>query len=325
LQTAIIELYSCVVFSITGNNLAGKLLNLNQNSINNSMKSWLENKIFYPNQTLNIRGRLLHLREPKIMGILNVTPDSFYDGGRYDSETAILQQTEKMMKYGATFVDVGGYSSRPGAEDVPMIEEIRRISIAIKSIVKNFPEAFISIDTFRSQVANIAVQEGASLINDISAGDQDSAMLDMVASLQVPYVVMHMRGTPKTMHKLVDYENLMKDVTDFFHQKIYQSTSVGIKDIIIDPGFGFAKTAEQSFTILNSLDYLKILNKPILVGLSRKSMIWKTLATTPELALNGTSCLNTIALLKGASILRVHDVQEASEVCRLFSSTTAAS
>jgi dihydropteroate synthase len=319
---AIIELYSCVVFSIKGNNLAGKLLNLNQNSITYSMKSWLENKIFYQNQTLNIRGRLLHLKEPKIMGIINVTPDSFYDGGRYDSETTILQQTEQMMKHGATFIDVGGYSSRPGAEDIPTNEEIRRISIAIKSIVKTFPEAFLSIDTFRSQVAKVAIQEGAVMINDVSGGEQDPAMLDLVASLQVPYVVMHMRGNPKTMSQLTNYENLMKDVTDFFHHKIHQLTLLGIKDIIID--FGFAKTIEQNFTILNSLDYLKILNKPLLVGLSRKSMIWKTLSTTPDNALNGTSCLNTIALLKGASILRVHDVQQASEVCRLFSSTTTA-
>ena len=288
------------------------------------MKSWLENKIFYPNQTLNIRGRLLHLKEPRIMGILNVTPDSFYDGGRYDSETTILEQTEKMMKHGATFIDVGGYSSRPGAEDIPTSEEVRRISIAIKSIVKNFPDALISIDTFRSQVANIAVQEGAAIINDISGGEQDPAMLGIVASLQVPYVVMHMRGDPKTMNQLTNYENLTKDVTDFFHRKIYQLNTLGIKDVIIDPGFGFAKTIEQNFSLLNSLDYLKILNKPVLVGLSRKSMIWKTLSTTPEYALNGTGSLNTIALMKGASILRVHDVKEAAEVCRLFSSTTAA-
>ena len=258
------------------------------------------------------------------MGILNVTPDSFYDGGRYDSETTILEQTEKMMKHGATFIDVGGYSSRPGAEDIPMSEEIRRISIAIKSIAKNFPEAFISIDTFRSQVAKAAVQEGAAMINDISGGEQDPAMLDIVSSLQVPYVVMHMRGDPKTMNRLTQYDNLTKDVTDFLHAKIYQLNSLGIKDIIIDPGFGFAKTIEQNFYLLNSLDYLKILNKPLLVGLSRKSMIWKTLSTTPEYALNGTSCLHTLALMKGASILRVHDVQEASEVCRLFSSTTGA-
>jgi dihydropteroate synthase len=258
------------------------------------------------------------------MGILNVTPDSFYDGGRYDSEATILAQAAKMMKDGATFIDVGGYSSRPGAEEVPMSEEIRRISIAVKSIAKNFPEAIISVDTFRSQVANIAVQEGAAMINDISGGEQDPAMLDIVGSLQVPYVVMHMRGDPKTMNQLTNYENLKKDVTDFFHRKIYQLISLGIKDIVVDPGFGFAKTIDQNFRLLNSLDYFKILNKPLLVGLSRKSMIWKTLSTTPEYALNGTNCLNTIALMKGASILRVHDVREASEVCRLFSSTTAA-
>jgi dihydropteroate synthase len=297
---------------------------LNQNSITDYMKSWLENKIFYSNQTLNVCGRLVHLKEPKIMGILNVTPDSFYDGGRYDSETTILEQTEKMMKYGATFIDVGGYSSRPGAEDISMNEEIRRISTAIKLIVKNFPEAFISIDTFRSQVASIAIQEGAGMINDISGGEKDPSMFEVVAALQVPYVVMHMRGNSKTMNQLSNYENLTKDITDFFHHKIHQLNTLGIKDIIVDPGFGFAKTVEQNFILLNSLDYFKILHKPLLVGLSRKSMIWKTLSTTPEYALNGTTCLNTIALMKGASILRVHDVQEAAEVCRLFSSTAAA-
>lgn len=288
------------------------------------MKSWPENRIFSLNQTLNIGGRLLHLTGPKIMGILNVTPDSFYDGGRYDSESTILEQTEKMMKHGATFIDVGGYSSRPGAEDIQPAEEIRRISKAIQLIVKNFPQAVISIDTFRSEVAKAAVQEGARMINDISGGEQDPGMLNLVASIEIPYVIMHMRGNSKTMSQLTHYENLMKDITDFFHRKLHQMNVLGIKDVIIDPGFGFAKTIEQNFTILNSLDYLKILNRPILVGLSRKSMIWRTLSTTPEYALNGTTCLNTIALLKGASILRVHDVKEASEVCRLFSSTTSA-
>jgi dihydropteroate synthase len=292
--------------------------------ITDDMKSWPENRIFYSNQTLNIGGRLVHLTGPKIMGILNVTPDSFYDGGRYDSETTILEQAEKMVKHGATFIDVGGYSSRPGAEDIPVDEEIRRISIAIKLISKNFPQVLLSIDTFRSEVAKAALQQGAHMINDISGGEQDPEMLNLVASLDIPYVVMHMRGNSKTMNQLTQYGNLMKDIVDFFHRKIYQLNALGIKDIIIDPGFGFAKTIEQNFTILNSLDYLKILNKPLLVGLSRKSMIWKTLATTPEYALNGTSSLNMIALLKGASILRVHDVQEASEVCRLFLSTTSA-
>ena len=288
------------------------------------MKSWLENKIFYTNQTLNIRGRLLQLSNPTIMGILNVTPDSFYDGGKYDSEVSILSQAEKMFQQGATFIDVGGYSSRPGAEDISITEETRRISKAINLIVKKFPEAMVSIDTFRSQVAHAAVQEGAVMINDISGGELDAAMLETVAALQVPYVVMHMRGDPKTMNQLSDYENLVKDVIDYFHRKLRQLLDLGIKDVILDPGFGFAKTVEQNFMLLNSLDHLKILNKPIMVGISRKSMIWKSLSTTAEHALNGTTCLNTIALLKGANILRVHDVQEAAEVCKLTSAMTSA-
>ncbi len=286
------------------------------------MKSWAENKIFCTNQTMNIRGRLVSLANPSIMGVLNVTPDSFYDGGKYDSDEAILTQTETMITAGASFVDVGGYSSRPGADDISVDEEIRRISKAIKLIVKNFPEIIISIDTFRSQVAHAAVQEGASLINDISAGELDDGMFALVAKLQVPYVLMHMKGNPQTMNQLSDYENIVKEVADYFHRKIDHLHKLGVKDIIIDPGFGFAKKAEQSFKLLDALNYFKILNKPVLVGISRKSMIWKTLQTTPDLSLNGTTCLNTFALLRGANILRVHDVREASEVCKLISAIT---
>lgn len=257
------------------------------------------------------------------MGVLNITPDSFYDGGRYDSEAAILTQAEKMMKDGATFIDVGGYSSRPGAEEVTSSEEIRRISTAVKLLVKSFPEAIISIDTFRTDVAHAAIHEGASMINDISGGTLDAGMFALVAKMQVPYVLMHMRGNPKTMTRLSDYENIVKDVTDYFHSRIYQLQNLGVRDIIVDPGFGFAKTIEQNFKLLDSLNYFKILNKLILVGISRKSVIWKTLSTTPDEALNGTTCLNTLALIKGANILRVHDVKEASEVCRLISSITA--
>ncbi len=271
---------------------------------------------------MNVRGRLLSLASPKIMGVLNITPDSFYDGGRLDSETAILTLTEKMMKDGATFLDVGGYSSRPGADEISIDEEIRRTSRAIKLIVKNFPEAIISVDTFRSGVASAAVQDGAAMINDISGGSLDDNMFALVAKLQVPYVLMHMQGTPKTMTRLSVYDNMLKDITNYFHTKIHQLHALRIKDIIVDPGFGFAKNIEQNFSLLQSLEYLKILNKPLLVGVSRKSMIWKTLATTPDEALNGTTCLNTVALLKGASILRVHDVKEASEVCKLISSIT---
>lgn len=272
---------------------------------------------------MNIRGRLVSLANPSIMGVLNVTPDSFYDGGKYDSDEAILTQTETMITAGASFVDVGGYSSRPGADDISVDEEIRRISKAIKLIVKNFPETIISIDTFRSQVAHAAVQEGASLINDISAGELDDGMFALVAKLQVPYVLMHMKGNPQTMNQLSDYENIVKEVADYFHRKIDHLHKLGVKDIIIDPGFGFAKKAEQSFKLLDALNYFKILNKPVLVGISRKSMIWKTLQTTPDLSLNGTTCLNTFALLRGANILRVHDVREAWEVCKLISAITA--
>jgi dihydropteroate synthase len=281
------------------------------------MKSWAENKLFYTNRTLNIRGQLIHLDSPQIMAILNVTPDSFYDGGRYDSDTAILTQTEKMIKAGATFIDVGGYSSRPGASDIGVDEEIRRVSKAFQLITKNFPDAILSVDTFRSQVAEAAVQEGAAMVNDIAAGALDPKMFSTVARLRVPYVLMHMRGDPKTMTHLTAYENLLKEVADYFHLKIHQLQTMGVRDIIIDPGFGFAKTRDQSFQLLNSLEYLKVFNTPVLVGLSRKSMIWKTLSISPNDALNGTTCLNTIALLKGASILRVHDVQEAAEVCEL--------
>ena len=289
------------------------------------MKSWGENRIFCTNQTLNIRGRLVELSNPKIMGILNVTPDSFFDGGKYDSEQTILMQVEKMLADGATFIDIGGYSSRPGADDIPMEEELRRVLKAIKAVVKKFPEAILSIDTFRSQVAHAAIQEGAGMINDISGGEQDPLMLRTAASLEVPYVAMHMRGNPKTMNQLAEYDNLIKNIVDYFHNKIKQLSDLGIKDIVIDPGFGFAKTVQQNFMLLNTLEYFKILNRPILSGISRKSMIWRTLSTSADHALNGTSCLNTIALLKGVNILRVHDVREAAEVCKLVSATTAAS
>lgn len=286
------------------------------------MKSLAESKIFYTNQTLNIRGRLVNLSTPVIMGILNVTPDSFYDGGKYNSDLAIVTQAEKMIEEGATFLDVGGYSSRPGAEEISVEEESKRVLTAIRTIVKKFPEVILSIDTFRSQVAYAAIQEGAAMVNDISGGEHDRAMFEMVANLQVPYILMHMRGNPETMNQFATYENLLKDITNYFHQKIHQLQAYGVKDIIIDPGFGFAKTTQQNFELLNVLEYFKIVNKPLLVGLSRKSTIWKTLATTADQALNGTTCLNTIALLKGANILRVHDVKEAMETVKLILATT---
>lgn len=251
------------------------------------------------------------------MGILNVTPDSFYDGARYQTDSEVLHQTEKMLTEGASFIDVGAYSTRPHAPEIAIAEELKRALHAIRLIHKEFPTAILSIDTFRSAVATAAIQEGAHMINDISGGELDPVMFETVARLKVPYVIMHLRGNPQTMTKLTAYENLMKDITDYFHQKIKRLQELDITDIIIDPGFGFAKTREQNFELLQHLDYFSITGKPILVGLSRKSMIWKTLDIAPEDALNGTTSLNTIALLKGASILRVHDVKEAMQTIQL--------
>lgn len=254
------------------------------------------------------------------MGVLNVTPDSFYDGGKYNSGKAILDHVEKMVSEGADFIDIGGYSSRPGAADVTAEEEKRRVVTAITAVVKEFPGTIISADTFRSDVARVCVEAGAGLVNDISGGNLDPDMFNTIAGLGVPYVVMHMRGTPQTMKTQTRYDNLLHEVVTYFHQKVSLLQNLGVKDIIIDPGFGFAKTREQNFEILQHLDELSILGRPILVGLSRKSMIWKTLEVEPDGALNGTTALNTIALLKGAGILRVHDVMEAKQVVKLFTS-----
>jgi dihydropteroate synthase len=279
----------------------------------------MQSKVFSSNKTLNLRGELMDLSTPKVMGILNVTPDSFYDGGRYTDEQSILKQVEKMQREGADLIDVGGYSTRPGAGGISEEEELNRAVDAIRIIMKVFPEAVLSVDTFRSSVAKAATSEGASMINDISGGELDEKMFDTVASLHVPFVLMHMRGTPQTMTQLSQYENLLKDMTDYFHQKINRLHELGVSDIIIDPGFGFAKTVEQNFEVLRNLNYLHILGKPILAGLSRKSTIWRTLETGPEESLNGTTVLNTVALLKGANLLRVHDVKEAVECIRLTS------
>ncbi len=269
-------------------------------------------------QTLNCRGKLITLSVPKVMGIINVTPDSFYDGGKTISEKEILKQAEKMLSEGATFLDVGGYSTRRGAEEILATEEIRRVAEAIESILKRFPEALISVDTFRSEVAIKAVEAGAAIVNDVSGGTLDAEMYQTVAKLKVPYVLMHMRGTPKTMAKQTDYKNVTVAVLKDLSIKIAHARAAGIIDIIADPGFGFAKTREQSFEIMNNLQLFQNLNVPILAGISRKSMIYKTLETSAENALNGTTSLNTVALLKGASILRVHDVKEAVECVTLF-------
>jgi len=270
-------------------------------------------------QTLNCRGTLIDLSIPKVMGIINVTPDSFYDGGKTFSEKEILKQAERMLSEGATFLDVGGYSTRPGAEDISETEEIRRVVESVESMLKRFPEALISVDTFRSEVAKKAVETGAAIVNDVSGGTLDGEMYKTVAKLNVPYILMHMRGTPKTMAKLTDYKNVTVEVLKNLSEKIAMARAEGINDIIADPGFGFAKTREQSFQLLNNLELFQNLKVPILAGISRKSMIYKTLETSSDNALNGTTSLNTIALLKGASILRVHDVKEAVECVKLFS------
>ena len=279
----------------------------------------MQNNVFYTNKTLNVRGKVLDLSTPRVMGILNVTPDSFYDGGKFTEAKSILNQAQRMLDEGADIIDVGGYSSRPGALEVTVEEEAERVLSAIQPILKRFPDTILSIDTFRSSIAKKAVEAGAAIINDISGGEQDDDMFQTVASLNVPYILMHMQGTPQTMTKLTEYENFMKDITDYFHKKIYRLHQLGVKDIVIDPGFGFAKTVEQNFELLHHLDYLKIMGLPILAGLSRKSMIWRTLNQAPEEALTGTIALNTAALLKGASILRVHDVKEAVACIKLIS------
>lgn len=277
----------------------------------------MQNKVFSPNKTLRVGGRLVDLATPKIMGILNVTPDSFYDGGRHQDKKSILLQAARMLEEGACFIDVGGSSSRPGAETVSLEVEAERVIPAVRSIIKAFPQALVSIDTFRAEIARIALEEGAVMVNDISGGCLDKDMYPLILRYKIPYVLMHMRGTPQTMNTQVHYADLLKEVTDYFHTKTKYLQAQGATDLMIDPGFGFAKTKEQSFELLKKLNYLKILGVPIVAGLSRKSLIWKTLETNPEDALNGTTILHTVALLKGASLLRVHDVRQAVEVVKL--------
>jgi dihydropteroate synthase len=251
------------------------------------------------------------------MGILNVTPDSFYDGGRFRNTSAVMRQVDQMLEEGATFIDVGAYSSKPNAEDVSVSEELQRILPIVDLITKNFPDILLSIDTFRSEVAKQCIDAGACMINDISAGHLDTKMLETVAQLHVPYIMMHMRGTPKTMQQQTHYDNLVKDMLYYFSERIANARTLGIVDLIIDPGFGFAKTLEQNYELLSKLELLKMTDLPMLVGISRKSMIYKPLETSAKEALNGTSVLNTIALQKGANILRVHDVKEAMECIKL--------
>lgn len=267
--------------------------------------------------TINCKGALIDLSTPRVMGILNLTPDSFYDGGLYKDESSILKQVEKMLLDGATFIDMGAYSSRPGAEHVPEDDELKRMLPILELIRNNFPETLISIDTFRSKVALESIQLGAAIINDISAGNLDADMLNVIAQYQVPYIMMHLKGTPQSMQKEATYDDLLKDLLYYFSKKVSDTTSKKINDTIIDPGFGFAKTTEQNYKLLGNLDLFKTFGVPILVGLSRKSMIYKVLKSSSKEALNGTSALHTVALLKGANILRAHDVKEAMECIKL--------
>jgi dihydropteroate synthase len=271
--------------------------------------------------TINCRGILIDLSTPKVMGILNITPNSFYDGGKYKSETEILYQVEVMLDEGATFIDIGAYSSKQNAEFVSEQEELEKILPVINLILKHFPETILSIDTFRSEVAKATIENGAALINDISAGSLDDNMMETISRYKVPYIMMHMRGNPQTMQSLTQYDNIVKDVLFYFSEKVAQARSFGINDLILDPGFGFAKTIEQNYEVLQKMELFQNLDLPILAGVSRKSMIYKYLNVNAQEALNGTTVLNTIALTKGATILRVHDVKEAIECVALFNKT----
>lgn len=267
--------------------------------------------------TINCKGDLIDLSIPRIMGIVNCTPDSFYKSSRFVHEVPLMQQIEKMLKEGATFIDIGAYSSRPQADFVSLETEKKRLLPMISAIVKQFPEVLLSVDTFRAEIAKESIAAGAALINDISAGNLDSNMLQTISQLKVPYLMMHMRGTPQTMKNLNRYDNLITDINFFFSKKIAEAQALGICDLMIDPGFGFAKDSNQNYTMLSKLSVFKIHNVPIVVGVSRKSMIYQLLDSSPQQALNGTSCLHTIALLGAASMLRVHDVKEAKECIQL--------
>lgn len=268
--------------------------------------------------TLNVQGRLLDLSVPQVMGILNVTPDSFYAASRTEQEESIRNRVRQIVAEGGSMIDVGAYSSRPGADEVSVAEEMERLRRGMKIVRTEAPQAVVSVDTFRADVAKMAVEElGADIINDIAGGELDRAMFPTVAKLGVPYILMHMKGTPQTMQEAPHYDNLMKEIMLYFAEKIQQLRNLGQKDIILDPGYGFAKTLDHNYELLRHQDMLHIFELPLLVGLSRKSMIYRQLNITPDEALNGTTVLNTIALMKGTNILRVHDVKEAVEVVKL--------
>lgn len=269
-------------------------------------------------KTINIKGLLLSLDEPQVMGILNVTPDSFYAGSRKQTEAAIIDRIETILREGASIIDVGGYSSRPDAAEVSETEEMQRLEMALQPLLQHYPDVVVSVDTFRSSVARQCVEKyGVTMINDISGGELDERMFDTVAQLRVPYIMMHMRGTPQTMQQQTDYEDVTADLLKYFSQKLERLFRLGVNDVILDPGFGFSKTLTQNYELMRHLGDFRIFGLPLLVGVSRKSMIYKLLETTPEESLNGTTVLHTYALLQGADILRVHDVRAAKEAIRI--------
>ncbi len=278
-----------------------------------------KDNFFYTKYTMNCGGRLISFDKALIMGIINLTPDSFYDKSRKNSEISALKQAEKMLADGADILDLGAVSTRPGSAEISIDEELNRLLPSLKSIRKSFPESIISVDTWRTEVAKAAVNEGADVINDISGGTMDADMFETIAQLKVPYILMHIQGTPQTMQQNPTYIDVVNEVIDFLAERIQKLRLLGVSDIIVDPGFGFGKTLQHNYTLLKHLEQFKILDCPILVGISRKSMITKTLNISAEEALNGTTVLNTISLLKGAKILRVHDVKEAVEAVKLTS------
>ncbi|MGM0496408.1 MAG: dihydropteroate synthase [Bacteroidota bacterium] len=280
----------------------------------------MENKdtIFSKKSYINCNGSLLDFDKPRIMGVLNVTPDSFYDGGYYYDQDSLTKRIEQLQEEGADIIDAGGYSSRPGADNISNKEEWKRLEPVLKKIRKDYPETIISVDTFRSDIAYAAVKEySVDMINDISAGEMDEKMFGTISELQVPYIMMHMKGTPQNMKEKAHYDDMMDEILKYFARKYDQLRNMGVNDVILDPGFGFAKNIEQNFLLMNKLEQFNVFDLPLLVGISRKSMIFKTLNIKPQEALNGTTVLNTIALLHGADILRVHDVKEAKEVVQL--------
>lgn len=277
-----------------------------------------KDSIFSTKKTINCNGKLINLAQPSVMGILNITPDSFYEGSRKAKQSDIVKTAGKMLEDGAKFLDIGGYSSRPRAKDITEKEELKRVLFAIENILQHYPQAILSIDTFRANVAREAVKAGARIINDISAGNLDEKMFNTVAELQVPYIMMHIKGKPQNMQEHTDYDNLIDEVITYLSEKINRLNKMGVNDVLIDPGFGFAKKKEQSFQLLKHIEALNIFEVPIIVGVSRKSMIQKTLDCSAEDALNGTSILHGYLLNKGVNILRVHDVKEAVEAIKIY-------